>query len=206
MDVKLSCFKLGHFKPSRFKLSAFLLLSGLSGCLRGLRGLREFIRSLLLSASCLQLIFMYTAFTYASSIIASSTASADPVDAEFYHQLLKIPQTTGYQPTRNFTIVIDTDHGNQLIADDDATLRFNQLWLEQFQPGHQDRRGGAAFGEMFRSFFKQVYRNYRDSHAQDLSGYPDENGSIRHNSYSTSMDYNVKVTDDEVRFKVQYSF
>lgn len=135
-----------------------------------------------------------------------NSARADNTDAEFYHQLLKIPQATGYQPTRNFTIIIDTDHGNQLIADDDASLRFNQLWIQQFQPGNQYRHGGAAFGEVFRSFFKQIYRNYRESHAQDLSAYPDENGSIKHNSYSTSMDYNIKVSDDEVRFKIQYSY
>lgn len=192
MDVKFTGLWESIQRLLTLKLSASRLLAPVAALQATVAAAVGFLSAVAMVGGS-QLIFVYP-------------AQADSSDAEFYHQLLKIPAVTGYQPTRNFTIVIDTEHGNQLIADDDATLRFNQLWLQQFQPGNQDRRGGAAFGEMFRSFFKQVYKNYRSSHAQDMAGYPDENGSIKRSSYSTSMDYNIKLTDDEVRFKIQYSF
>jgi hypothetical protein len=142
----------------------------------------------------------------ASVAITCTSAHAELADDAFYHQLLKMPKQTGYHPTRTFTIVSDSEHGDQMVADDDDALRFNQLWMQQFQPGYKDRRGGSAFGELFRTYLKQAYKNFRSGHAQSLSAFPDENGSIRTNSYSTSLDYNIKVTDDEVRFKMEYDF
>jgi hypothetical protein len=127
-------------------------------------------------------------------------------DDAFYHQLLKLHTPDGYQPTRNFTIVTDAEHGNQLVAEDDPNLRFNLAWMQQFQPGYKERRGGAAFGEMFRSYLKTAYKSYRDHNAQSMSALPDENGSVRSRSFASDVDYNVKVTSDEVRFKVEYNF
>lgn len=133
-----------------------------------------------------------------------------PSDDAFYHQLLKLPANTGYQPTRSFTIVVDTDRGNQLVAEDDVNLRFNLLWMEQFKDGYKSTRGGSAFGQIFRSYLKTAYKSYRDRNAQSMSALPDEEGSIQAKDGATNfvdaMDYNLKVTDDEVRLRVRYSY
>jgi hypothetical protein len=132
---------------------------------------------------------------------------ANPNNEAFYHQLLKLPESVGYSPTRSFTIVTDPEHGDRLVAEDDPNLRFNLLWMEQFRPGYQSRNGGAALGEVFRSYVKTAYRAYRARNAQSTNALPDENGSMRGKSnYSGEMDYNIKLTTDELRFKVQYSF
>ncbi|MDB6060634.1 MAG: hypothetical protein JWM78_737 [Verrucomicrobiaceae bacterium] len=137
----------------------------------------------------------------------SSSISAKPKDDAFYHQLLKLPESKGYQPTRTFTIVTDAEHGNRLVAEDDPNLRFNLLWMEQFRPGYQSKSGGSALGEVFRSYVKTAYKAYRSRNAQGSNMLPDENGSLRSkSSYSGEMDYNVKVSGDEIRLKAQYSF
>jgi hypothetical protein len=138
---------------------------------------------------------------------ADTVNAAKPVDDAFYHQLMKLPQHDGYSPTRTFTIVTDAEHGNRLVAEDDPNLRFNLIWMEQFRPGYQARSGGSAVGEIFRTYVKSAYKSYRARNAQGTSALPDEEGSLRRKSdYSGEMDYNVKVTDDEVRFKVQYNY
>lgn len=136
----------------------------------------------------------------------SQTCQAAPPDDAFYHQLLKMRTPEGYQPTRSFTIVTDEDNGNQLVADDDPNLRFNLMWMQQFQPGYKARHGGSAFGAIFRSYVKTAYKSYRDRNAQTMSALPDENGSVKSESFTRDIDYNLKLTDDEVRFKVEYSY
>jgi hypothetical protein len=131
-------------------------------------------------------------------------------DDAFYRQLLKLPDSHGYLPTRSFTIIVDTEHGNQLVAQDDSNLRFNLLWMQQFQPGYRSNRGGSAFGEIFRSYLKSAYKSFREHNAQSMSALPDENGSIHARqdaaNFIDAMDYNFKVTGDEVRFKVEYNY
>lgn len=156
-----------------------------------------------------------TATGFACGILALAQFShADsfnqPRDEAFYHQLLKLPESQGYLPTRSFTIIVDTQHGNQLVAEDDPNLRFNLLWMEQFKPGYRSTRGGSAFGELFRSYLKSAYKTYRERNAQAMAALPDENGSINAKDNAASlidaMDYNLKVTTDEVRFKIQYRY
>ena len=142
------------------------------------------------------------------------SSSADAFNLQrgdaFYHQLLKLPDDRGYLPTRSFTIIVDTEHGNQLVAEDDPNLRFNVLWMNQLKPGYQSSQGGAALGELFRSYLKTAYKAYRDYKGEAMAALPDENGSIHGNRGATNlidaMDYNIKVTSDEVRFKVQYNY
>jgi|KBSSwiStaDraftv2_1062776.scaffolds.fasta_scaffold236292_2 hypothetical protein len=134
---------------------------------------------------------------------------ADPRDDAFYHQLVKLPATDGYRPTRTFTIITDAEHGNQLVAEDDDNLRFNLIWMQQFRPDYKTSRGGAAFGEIFRSYLKSAYKSYRDRNSGSgmLSALPDENGSLRSSHLTDGeMDYNLKLTGDEVRFRVQYKY
>lgn len=147
-----------------------------------------------------------------TGFVSQSGAESLPVaggDA-FYHQLLKLPNSDGYQPTRSFTIIVDTEHGNQLVAADDPNLRFNLLWMEQFKPGYRSTQGGSALGVILRSYVKAAYRAYRDQNAQTMAALPDENGSIgaRDNASSLidAMDYNLKVSSDEVRIKFQYNY
>lgn len=134
------------------------------------------------------------------------TCKAAKPDDAFYQQLLKMRTPVGYQPTRNFTIVTDEEHGNQLVADDDANLRFNLMWMQQFQPGYKARQGGSAFGEIFRSYVKTAYKSYRERNAQAMAAMPDENGSGKAAAFTRDVDYNLKLTDDEVRFKVEYTY
>ncbi len=133
-----------------------------------------------------------------------------PQDDAFYHQLLKLPDGHGYLPTRSFTIVVDAEHGNQLVAEDDPNLRFNLLWMKQFQPGYQSSHGGSAFGELIRSYLKLAYKAYRDRNAESTAALPDENGYIHAKDNAThlidAMDYNLKMTGDEIRFKIQYNY
>lgn len=149
---------------------------------------------------------LYIAATLAAGLGLSQTCHAAPPDDAFYHQLLKMRTPEGYQPTRNFTIVTDAERGNQLVADDDANLRFNLMWMQQFQPGYRARHGGSAFGEIFRSYVKGAYKSYRERNAQAMSAMPDENGSGRTSAFTRDIDYNLKLTDDEVRFKVEYTY
>ena len=142
-------------------------------------------------------------------LCCAETGAFGHVDA-FYKQLLKLPDSRGYLPTRSFTIVVDTEHGNRLVASDDPNLRFNLLWMEQYQPGYHATQGGSAFGELLRSYLKLAYKAYRD-HYSALSALPDENGSLHAaDAHATNlidaMDYNLKVTGDEVRFKIQYRY
>lgn len=146
------------------------------------------------------------ATTLAATLIAPQTCRAAPPDDAFYHQLLKMRTPDGYQPTRNFTIVTDAERGNQLVADDDPNLRFNLMWMQQFQPGYKARHGGSALGEIFRSYVKGTYKSYRERNAQAMSAMPDENGSGKTSAFTRDIDYNLKLTDDEVRFKLEYSY
>lgn len=133
-----------------------------------------------------------------------------PRDDAFYRQLLKLPDSHGYLPTRSFTIIIDTEHGNQLVADDNLNLRFNLLWMQQLEPGYRSNHGGSAFGELFRSYLKMAYKAYREHNPGSMSVLPDENGSILAKdgaaNFIDAMDYNFKVTSDELRFKIQYNY
>lgn len=142
----------------------------------------------------------------AASLGLSQVCQAAPADDAFYHQLLKMHTPDGYHPTRSFTIVSDEENGNQLVADDDANLRFNLMWMQQFQPGYKARHGGSAFGEIFRSYVKSAYKSYRERNAQAMAALPDENGSVKAPSFTRDIDYNLKLTDDEVRFKVEYTY
>lgn len=156
-------------------------------------------RSKLLTSLC-------TVATLAAALGLPQTCHAAKPDDAFYHQLLKMRTPVGYQPTRTFTIVTDAERGNQLVADDDANLRFNLMWMQQFQPGYRSRQGGSAFGEIFRSYVKSAYKSYRERNAQSLSALPDENGSGRTSAFARDVDYNLKLTDDEVRLKIEYTY
>lgn len=154
----------------------------------------------------LRALFATIIATFAAELTVE--CQADPREDAFYHQLVKLPATDGYHPTRTFTIITDAEHGNQLVAEDDDNLRFNLLWMQQFRPDYKASRGGAAFGEIFRSYLKNAYKAYRDRNSNGmLSALPDENGSLNHSRLSNGeMDYNVKVTGDEVRFRLQYKY
>jgi len=123
----------------------------------------------------------------------------------FYHQLLKARDTTGYQPTRSFTLVTDAEHGNQMVAEDEPNLRFNLLWMEQYQPGYRARAGGAALGQIVRGYLRSAYKSYRAQNAQALSGLPDENGLLRTHPAS-ELDYHINWDGGDFKVGVEYNF
>lgn len=126
-------------------------------------------------------------------------------DDAFYHQLLKTRDTEGYRPTRSFTIITDAEHGNQMVAEDDPDLRFNLLWMQQYQPGYRGRNGGAALGEIVRDYLRSAYKSYRSHHAQSLSALPDENGTLKSRA-TTDLDYRINWDGEDFRLGVKYSF
>lgn len=140
-----------------------------------------------------------------SALFFSGTCQAGPKEEPFYHQLIDLKDRDGYQPTRSFTIVTDAEHGNQLVAEDDPDLRFNLMWMDRYQPGYKERRGGAAFGQIFRSYAKSLYKAYRANHNGDNSLLPDGEGrgSV---GYTTDMDYDLRVSGDEVKVGFKYSY
>lgn len=167
-----------------------------------------------LSVCCVKSLRRIAATVFTCGIVLLSQSSiADSLsrvrDDAFYHQLIKLPESDGYLPTRSFTIIVDTDRGNQLVAEDDPNLRFNMLWMEQFKPGYRTRRGGAAFGMMFRTYLQNVYKAYRERDDQALGAFPNSNGAATNDDerdIAEALDYGLKLTGDEVRFKVQYNY
>jgi len=133
------------------------------------------------------------------------SAQAEPPGSAFYQQLLKTPVQQGYQPTRTFTIIADQEHGNQLVAVDDVDLRFNVLWMEQYQPGYKSRSGGAALGEVVRGYLRSAYKSLRSHHAQTLSSLPDENGMGRMQP-SSDVEYHLNWNGGDFKLGIEYEF
>lgn len=132
--------------------------------------------------------------------------AAGPGDDAFYHQLLKTQPPSGYRPTRAFIVVTDPEHGDQMVATDDPDLRFNLLWMQQSQPGYRTRNGGAALGEIARSYLRSAYRSYRERNAQTLSAFPDENGTMKARAISNDLDYHLNWNGGDFKLGVKYSF
>ena len=153
-----------------------------------------------------------TVFAFGAALLSQSSL-ADALsrvrDDAFYHQLIKLPESDGYLPTRSFTIIVDTERGNQLVAADDPNLRFNMLWIEQFKPGYRTRRGGAAVGMLFRSYLKSAYKSYRTNNSQSMA-FPSQGEALESNdevgSFTDSLDYKLRISGDEVRLKLQYTY
>ena len=135
----------------------------------------------------------------------SVTCQAGPKEEPFYHQLIDLKDRDGYQPTRTFTIVTDAEHGNQLVAEDDPDLRFNLMWMDRYQPGYKERKGGAAIGQIFRSYAKSLYKSYRANHNGESNVLPDGEGrgSV---GYTTDMDYDLRISGDEVKVGFKYTY
>lgn len=138
-------------------------------------------------------------------LVATSFCHAGPTDLPFYHQLIKLQDPTGYSPTRTFTIVTDAEHGNQLVAEDDPDLRFNMAWMAQYQPGYKATRGGAAFGQILRTYATSLYKAYRANHSEFSSALPDADG---HGSIGnlSDTDYDLRIGDGEFKIGFRHSY
>lgn len=130
---------------------------------------------------------------------------AGPAEEPFYHQLIDLKDRPGYQPTRTFTIVTDAENGNRLVAEDDPDLRFNILWMDQYQPGYRSRKGGAAFGQIVRGYAKALYKSYRSNRAGGDSFLPSAEGTGKVGNL-TDTDYDLRLSDDEVKIGIKYSY
>lgn len=135
----------------------------------------------------------------------ASLCCAGPADEPFYHQLIDLKDRPGYQPTRSFIIVTDAEQGNKLVAEDDPDLRFNILWMDQYQPGYRIRKNGAAFGHIIRSYAKTLYKSYRSNKAGTADFLPNAegNGSVGN---LTDTDYDLRLSDDEIKVGIKYSY
>jgi hypothetical protein len=136
---------------------------------------------------------------------ASGISHAGPADEPFYHQLITFSEPAGYQPTRTFTIVADTRHGNRLVAEDDPDLQFNMLWMDQYQPGYKTRNGGAAFGMLLRSYARSLYETWQHNRGSNGS-LPANAGDETSVGLGAETSYELRLKSDEVRLGVSYSF
>ena len=142
----------------------------------------------------------------ATSLIGfASLCSAGPAEEPFYHQLIDLKDRPGYQPTRSFAIVTDAEHGNRLVAEDDPDLRFNILWMDQYQPGYRTRNGGAALGQVLRNYAKSLYKSYRANKVSPDSALPDSEGTGSVGDM-TNTDYDLRINGDEVKFGIKYTY
>ena len=133
-----------------------------------------------------------------------ANCQAGSAEEPFYHQFIDLKARTDYQPTRTFTIVTDTEHGNRLVAEDDPDLRFNIMWMDQFQPGYKTRRGGAAFGQLFRSYVRSLYQSYRNNQiSNSLTPGAAQQGD---RSDKADTDYDLRISEDEVKIGIKYSY
>lgn len=148
----------------------------------------------------------FSALAGIAGALALCNAQAEPGADAFYQQLLKTPVQQGYQPTRTFTIIADEEHGNQLVAVDDVDLRFNMLWMRQYQPGYRSRSGGAALGEVLRGYVRNAYKSLRSHHAQSLSAFPDENGLGKVQSFPSEMEYHLNWSGRDFKLGIEYEF
>lgn len=146
------------------------------------------------------------AAAFGCTALFTSAAAAGPAEEPFYHQFIDLKTNNGYRPTRTFTIVSDPTHGDQLVAEDDADLQFNIIWLDQYQEGYKTRDGGAALGHMVREYLKSAYKAYRERNAQRLSALPDEKGNGRINGFEGEMNYRLRWNDDEVKIGFEYTY
>jgi len=149
---------------------------------------------------------LFTALAGLVGGLALGHAHAAPPQEAFYQQLLKTPVQHGYQPTRTFTIITDEEHGNQLVAVDDPDLRFNMLWMQQYQPGYKVRNGGAALGEVLRDYLRSAYKSFRERNAQTFSRLPDENGSLRVHTFSNDVEYHLNWNGRDMKLGIEYDF
>jgi hypothetical protein len=138
-------------------------------------------------------------------LACASLCSAGPADEPFYHQLIDLKERTDYQPTRTFTIVTDAENGNRLVAEDDPDLRFNLMWMDQYQPGYKFRKGGAAFGQILRGYVKNIYKSYRTNKGVGNDFLPNAEGTGSVGDM-TSTDYDLRFSGDEVKIGVKYTY
>ena len=124
----------------------------------------------------------------------------------FYRQLIDLQQPTGYAPTRTFTIIVDGERGNRLVASDDADLQFNLMWLDQYQPNYRQREGGGAIGLLLRSYLRQLYDDGRQQHSVSSGYAPDGDVDVNFGNFGGEMEYHLRPKDDEVNLRFEYSY
>lgn len=139
--------------------------------------------------------------TLATSIAIAEQSATSP---HAFYQLLMPPSElpSGYRPTIKVLVTAD---GTPLPIDD-TNLRFNQLWLNEYQADYEYRDGGSAVAELLREGFKSLYREYRQSDRAPTQLLPDENGRGGFGGYSTELNYNIRLSSDELKLGLEYSF
>jgi hypothetical protein len=141
-----------------------------------------------------------------AALLLCCRALAGPAEEPFYRQLIDTDGLRGYQPTRAFTIVVDASQGNRLVAEDDPALQFNLLWLDQFQPGYRQREGGAGLGMVFRSYLRQLYDAWRGQNAGAFSYLDGDIDAPRFGGIDGEMEYGLRISDDEVKVRLEYTY
>lgn len=124
----------------------------------------------------------------------------------FYRQLIDLQQPTGYSPTRTFTVIVDGERGNRLVASDDADLQFNLMWLDQFHPDYRYRDGGGAIGLLLRSYLRQLYDDGRQQRSVGAGYVPDGDVDVNIGNFGGEMEYHLRLKDDEVNVRFEYLY
>lgn len=146
--------------------------------------------------------------TTKSLLLAAGVCCCPAVLAEepFYRQLIDLQQPAGYSPTRTFTVIVDGERGNRLVASDDPNLQFNLAWMDQYHPDYRHRKGGGALGLLVRSYLRQLYDDGREQRAVSANYVPDGDVDVGIGNFGGEMEYHLRVKDDEVNLRLEYLY
>lgn len=84
----------------------------------------------------------------------------------------------------------------------DSSLRFNQIWINQYKSDYKHKSGGAAIGKIFRMSFKSWYRSL-DTSSEPIVINHQQNLNLQEES---SMNYGLRLSNSKVKMKVEYKF
>jgi len=104
---------------------------------------------------------------------------------------------------------------NQALEQTAANLRSNRMsatqralndqWLEQHHTGEMSR-SSKVLTRFLRSVVKSYWNEWRRKNLSDDSAVPDASGRGKINYGGRSFDYKLRVSRDEVKFKIKYEF
>jgi hypothetical protein len=132
-------------------------------------------------------------------IPTASLNSSSAANQPFYRQLLR----PGKKQQR-FQAIKPWQH--MFVSDapaaqgQDRDLAFNYLWMQQYQPGYQQREGGAAVGKLLRMGVNSMYKSYTGRNLNNSN----PNADI--GSTYSNVDYRVRLSGNKVKLGFKYEF
>jgi hypothetical protein len=123
-----------------------------------------------------------------------------------------IPQETTpawYKPTIKITVSNIHDADQQELgwySDENPNTRFNQLWLNESQPGYRSVEGSKVLNRMLQFSFKKAYKKYRSENVDMFKQLPNEEGNGRMKNWDAEMEYTIRASDDSIKMGMEYKY